>query len=242
MMLIENSFPVAAEPDRVFDFLSDANSVVTCLPGAELVEDLGNDSYKGKVKIKIGPVTAAYSGIATITSKDAVERVCVLTAEGKDTRGNGSAKAAATMRVTAADSGSTVLLSTELSVSGKLAQFGRSVMADVSNKMVGEMATRVRTRIEADNPVAAPAVSTPAPAPAPASTSTSAPTPAAALAADSGAATVDGTPPVAAPVSTPPARPTQDNAIKASSIVWSVLAGVFRRLFARLRGRAGEKS
>jgi carbon monoxide dehydrogenase subunit G len=228
MMLIENSFPVAAEPDRVFDFLSDANSVVTCLPGAELVEDLGNDSYKGKVKIKIGPVTAAYSGIATITSKDAVERLCVLTAEGKDTKGNGSAKATATMRVTAADSGSTVLLSTELSVSGKLAQFGRSVMADVSNKMVGEMATRVRTRIEADNPVAA----TAAPA-------------AAAPATDSGAATVDGTPPVAAPVSTPPVsapRPAQDNAIKASSIVWSVLAGVFRRLFARLRGRAGEKS
>jgi carbon monoxide dehydrogenase subunit G len=224
MMLIENSFPVAAEPDRVFDFLSDANSVVTCLPGAELVEDLGNDSYKGKVKIKIGPVTAAYSGIATITSKDAVERLCVLTAEGKDTKGNGSAKATATMRVTAADSGSTVLLSTELSVSGKLAQFGRSVMADVSNKMVGEMATRVRTRIEADNPVAAPV---------------------AAPATDSGAATVDGTPPVAAPVSTPPVstpRPAQDNAIKASSIVWSVLAGVFRRLFARLRGRAGEKS
>ena len=224
MMLIENSFPVAAEPDRVFDFLSDANSVVTCLPGAELVEDLGNDSYKGKVKIKIGPVTAAYSGIATITSKDAVERLCVLTAEGKDTKGNGSAKATATMRVTAADNGSTVLLSTELSVSGKLAQFGRSVMADVSNKMVGEMATRVRTRIEADNPVAAPV---------------------AAPATDSGAATVDGTPPVAAPVSTPPVstpRPAQDNAIKASSIVWSVLAGVFRRLFARLRGRAGEKS
>jgi hypothetical protein len=86
--------------------------------------------------------------------------------------------------------------------------------------MVGEMATRVRTRIEADNPVAAPAT-------------------------DSGAATVDGTPPVAAPVTTSPAaapaRPEEDNAIKASSIVWSVLAGVFRRLFARLRGRGAQE-
>jgi carbon monoxide dehydrogenase subunit G len=223
MMLIENSFPVAAQPDRVFDFLSDANSVVTCLPGAELVEDLGNDSYRGKVKIKIGPVTAAYSGIATITSKDPVERVAVLLAEGKDTKGNGSAKATATMRVSPAGNGSTVLLSTELSVSGKLAQFGRSVMADVSNRMVGEMANRVRTRIEADNPVTAPAT-------------------------DPVAATVDGTPSVAATVSTPPAaassaRTAEDNAIRASAIVWSVLAGVFRRLFARLRGRgAGERS
>jgi carbon monoxide dehydrogenase subunit G len=224
MMLIENSFPVAADPDRVFDFLQDADNVVTCMPGAELVEDLGNDSYRGKVKIKIGPVTAAYSGVATITRKDPVERVAVLLAEGRDTKGNGSAKATATMRVTAAGDGvsSTVQLSTELSVSGKLAQFGRGVMADVSNKMVGEMANRVRTRIEADNaPVA--------------------------TAADSGAVTADGTPPATAPVTTaPPAAPAPvaagDDAIKASAIVWSVLAGVFRRLFARLRGRGPERT
>jgi carbon monoxide dehydrogenase subunit G len=237
-MLIENSFPVAADPDRVFDFLQDANNVVTCMPGAELVEDLGNDSYKGKVKIKIGPVTAAYSGVATITRKDPVERVAVLLAEGRDTKGNGSAKATATMRVTSAEDGAsaTVVLSTDLSVSGKLAQFGRSVMADVSNKMVGEMADRVRTRIEADN---APAVADPA-------------------ATNSGAVTADGTPPATAPVTTtgatttpvitapvavPPAPVASgDNAIKASTIVWSVLAGIFRRLVARLRGRGPERT
>ncbi|HEX5116955.1 MAG TPA: SRPBCC family protein [Pseudonocardiaceae bacterium] len=159
-MLIENTFQVAADPDRVFDFLQDANNVVTCMPGAELVEDLGDDSYAGKVKIKVGPVTAAYSGVAIITRRDPTERVAVLRAEGKDTKGNGSAKAVATMRVTPIDTGSTVQLSTELSVSGKLAQFGRSVMADVSNKMVGEMANRVRAAIEAattPEPAATPA-------------------------------------------------------------------------------------
>ncbi|HEX5405104.1 MAG TPA: SRPBCC family protein [Pseudonocardiaceae bacterium] len=213
-MLIENSFQVAADPDQVFDFLQDANNVVACMPGAELVEDLGNDSYRGKVKIKIGPVTAAYTGTATITQRDAGERVAILLAEGRDTKGNGSAKATATMRVSAgADGvGSAVLLHTDLSVSGRLAQFGRSVMADVSNRMVGEMATRVRDTIEAAHQV---------------------PT-------DSGAATADGNPPGAAPATTtaPAARPPAgDDAIKASSIAWSVLAGVFRRLFARLRGR-----
>lgn len=150
-MQIENFFRVAADPDRVFGFLQDANNVVACLPGAELVEDLGNDSYRGQVRIKVGPVTAAYTGVATITRRDPVERITVLVAEGRDTRGNGSAKATATMRVfpTDDDTGSTVQLNTDLAVSGKLAQFGRSVMSDVSGRMVGEMASRVRDMIEA---------------------------------------------------------------------------------------------
>lgn len=205
-MLIENSFHVAADPDRVFAFLSDANNVVTCLPGAELVEDLGDDSYRGKVRIKVGPVTAACSGVATITERDPVGRVVVLLAEGKDTKGNGGAKATATMRVGADANGSTVELSTDLSVTGKLAQFGRSVMADVSGKMVGQLATRVRETIEAGQPTA------------------------------TGAASAEPPATGAAPVTTP-ATPPADDAIKASGIVWSVLAGVFRRLFARLRGR-----
>ena len=190
MMLIENSFQVAAAPDRVFDFLRDATNVVTCLPGAELVEDLGNDSYRGRVKVKVGPVTAAYSGIATITRQDMAERSAILVAEGRDSRGNGSAKATTTMRVSPTTDGSSVELSTDLSVSGKLAQFGRAVMTDVSNKMVGELAGRVRERIEA--------------------TTT----------ADSQAE---------------PAASAEPAALKASGLVWTVLAGVFRRLFARLR-------
>lgn len=214
-MLIENTFGVAADPDRVFAFLQDAHNVVECMPGAELVEDLGNDSYRGKVRIKIGPVTAAYAGVATITDKDAAQRIAVLLAEGKDSKGNGAAKATATMKVSPAPDGSVVEIHTDLSVSGKLAQFGRSVMADVSNKMVGEMASRVRERIEAAN-------------------SSDAAT------EDSG--TAAGTAPAAAPVTTalnttltPPRQ--RDDTIKASGIIWTVLAGVFGRFFARLRGK-----
>ena len=194
MMLIENSFQVAAAPDRVFDFLRDATNMVTCLPGAELVEDLGNDSYRGRVKVKVGPVTAAYSGIATITRQDAAQRSAILVAEGRDSRGNGSARATTTMRVSPTPDGSSVELRTDLSVSGKLAQFGRAVLTDVSDKMVGELAGRVRERIEAT--------------------------------------TTDEA----------PAEPAA-HAIQASGLVWTVLAGMLRRLFARLRhGPAQDRS
>jgi carbon monoxide dehydrogenase subunit G len=209
-MLIENSFDVTADPDRVYAFLSDAHNVVACMPGAELVADLGDDSYQGRIKMKIGPVTAAYSGTATITERDPAGRVAVLLAEGKDVKGNGGAKATATMRVEPAGSGSTVQLVTDLSVSGKLAQFGRSVMADVSNRMVRELAARVRAAIEAESVTAAGSGAVPADQPA-------------------------GTAPVTT-VTAPVTAPAREDAIKASGIVWSVLAGLVRRLFARLRG------
>jgi carbon monoxide dehydrogenase subunit G len=149
MMLIENAFEVDAGPDRVFAFLSDAHNVVTCFPGAELTEDLGDDSYRGKVKIKVGPVTAAFTGTATIVERDEAARVAVLRAEGKDTKGTGSAKATAEMRVTPVDGGSAVHLSTDLTISGKLAQFGRGIMTDVATRMVGELASRAREQLAA---------------------------------------------------------------------------------------------
>lgn len=193
MMLIENSFDVAASPDRVFDFLQDAQNVATCFPGAELTEDRGDDSYAGKVKIKVGPVTAAYTGVARIIRRDSVERVAVLLAEGKDTKGAGTAKATATMRVRPAPGGSNVQFETELRISGKLAQFGRGIMADVSGRMVGELAARVRQLIEQSNPV--------------------------------DPATADSMQAVPAPPLT------------FFGIVRGVIAGMFRRLAERLRGR-----
>jgi carbon monoxide dehydrogenase subunit G len=150
-MLIENSFDVDAAPDRVFDFLQDAHNVAACFPGAELTEDMGDDSYRGKVKVKLGPVTAAFAGVARVTERNAEERRAVLVAEGKEARGSGTAKATATMRVESVDGGARVLLATDLTISGRLAQFGRGIMADVSTRMVGELAERARERIEQQN-------------------------------------------------------------------------------------------
>ncbi|MCE7002072.1 SRPBCC family protein [Kibdelosporangium philippinense] len=166
-MLIENSFDISASPDRVFEFLQDPHNVAACFPGAELTEDLGGDSYRGKVKIKVGPLSAAYAGTATIVSCDPATRVAVLLAEGKDARGSGSARAEAKMQVRAKEGGSTVTFATELTISGKLAQFGRGIMADVSNRMIAELAEQVRTRIDtAQLPHEAEAVSAP-PSPPP---------------------------------------------------------------------------
>jgi uncharacterized protein len=290
-MLIENSFDVDADPDRVFAFLRNPHNVATCFPGAELTEDLGDDKYRGKVKIKLGPVTAAFSGTATITELDETARVAVLVANGKDARGAGTAKATATMRVEpAADGGSSVQLTTDLTISGKLAQFGRGIMADVSNRMVGDLATRVRERIEADQTgteptppaaEAAPPQAEAAPAPAPASTraeaaAAEAATPAeaeatgtdaagteAAATATGGAGTAEtadetaageapataatAAPTAGSPATAPAPPPAKERspepaagAIKASTMLKVVIAGMFRRLFARLRGRDTE--
>ncbi|MFF4591674.1 SRPBCC family protein [Amycolatopsis sp. NPDC001319] len=221
-MLIENSFDVAADPDEVFTFLQDAHNVAACFPGAELVEDLGDDSYRGKVKIKVGPVTAAYQGVAKIVEKDGAARVAVLVADGKDTRGAGTAKAKATMRVTPADGGAHVALETDLTISGKLAQFGRGIMSDVSGRMVGELASRVRQRIEAGEEAPAPAA-----APTPAVNGSAAP--AAAAAASATTATATATPPRPAP------RFDEAPPMKASVLIRIVLAGYLERWAARLR-------
>lgn len=205
-MQIDNSFDVAADPDRVFDFLQDPHNVAECFPGAELVEDLGDDSYRGKVRVKLGPVTAAFSGVAKITERDPDARNAVLVAEGKEARGSGTAKATARMRVEAIDGGgSRVLLETDLTISGRLAQFGRGIMADVSERMVGELADRARERIQQQE--------------------------AAAAGQGEEAIAEQGQEPAK------PAAASQDEAIKASSILRVMLAGMFRRLLARLRGR-----
>jgi uncharacterized protein len=278
-MLIENSFDVDADPDRVFEFLQNPHNVATCFPGAELTEDLGDDQYKGKVKIKLGPVTAAFSGIAKITEKDATERLAVLVAEGKDARGSGTAKATATMKVEATETGSSVLLKTDLTISGKLAQFGRGIMADVSGRMVNDLAVRVRERIESEGEAAAapaeaaPAEAAPAEAaPAEAVPAEDVPAPATTAegeTADSGAlsgATTDtaaatttpqaesegvekapATTPAAASANaaaTPAAKPAASSepagAIKATTLLKVMIVGMFRRLFARLRGRSQD--
>ncbi|MGI5227644.1 SRPBCC domain-containing protein [Actinoallomurus sp. CA-142502] len=310
-MIIENSFDVDADPDRVFDFLQNPHNVATCFPGAELTEDLGDDRYKGKVKIKLGPVTASFSGTARITEKDETARVAVLVAEGKDARGSGTAKATATMRVEPKeDGGSSVLLKTDLTISGRLAQFGRGIMADVSNRMVGDLAARVRDRIEAEQesgtadapatetpktpateaPAASPATETPAtetaaadaapseagtsagtteteaPVPtappattkpatdagsgtaadaapseggtSPGTTETEAPVPTAPPAAEKGESAAPAEATGKAPASSPASSAEPASAIKASTMIKVVVAGMFRRLFARLRGRS----
>jgi uncharacterized protein len=147
---IENTFTVAAAPDTVYAYLVDVNRVVGCVPGAQLSEVVDPTTFTGKVKIKVGPVTVSYDGTARIVSQDAQARVAAIEAEGRETGGPGSARATTTMAVTpeADGPGSVVRFSTDFTVVGRVAQFGRGIMEDVSKRIVDQMATCIRTRLE----------------------------------------------------------------------------------------------
>ncbi|TMC83977.1 MAG: hypothetical protein E6J06_07885 [Chloroflexi bacterium] len=131
-MQLENSFQVGAPPERVFGYLLDVNKVVGCVPGAELTEVVDASTFKGKVKVKVGPISVAYNGTARISERSESERTATLTAEGRETTGQGTARATAHMTVEPAGDGSTVRIVTDYHVAGRVASFGRGVMEDVS--------------------------------------------------------------------------------------------------------------
>src|SRR5579859_6274910 len=127
-MQLENSFEVGATPERVFAYLIDVNRVVGCVPGAELSEVVDPTTFKGKVKIKVGPITVSYAGTARITDRDDAKHSATLEAEGRETSGPGSARAKAYMSVEAGGTGSVVKIVTDYTVAGRIAQFGRGGM------------------------------------------------------------------------------------------------------------------
>jgi uncharacterized protein len=148
-MKLENSFDVTAPPDNVYAFLLDVNRVAGCVPGAELAEVVDPTTFKGRVKIKVGPITVAYNGTARITERDEAARTATLQAEGRETTGPGSARATAQMSVEAVDGQSRVRLVTDFTVAGRVANFGRGVMEDVSRRLVGQMADCIKANLEA---------------------------------------------------------------------------------------------
>jgi carbon monoxide dehydrogenase subunit G len=147
-MQIENQFQVAAPPETVFAFLLDINRVVGCMPGAELSEVVDPTTFKGKVKIKVGPITVAYNGTAKIIEKDEAARIAKLEASGRETTGPGSANATATMSVLEDGATSIVKLVTDFTVAGRVANFGRGVMEDVSRRLVSQMADCIKSNLE----------------------------------------------------------------------------------------------
>ncbi|MBO0744861.1 MAG: SRPBCC family protein, partial [Candidatus Dormibacteraeota bacterium] len=150
-MEIENVFEVGAPPDRVYAFLLDVEHIVGCVPGAELVETVDDNTFKGRVRIKVGPITVSYTGNAEIADRNAESHTAVLKASGRETTGSGSARATANMSVNAKGGGSEVRFVTEFSVAGRVANFGRGVMEDVSRRLVGQMANCIKANLEVDD-------------------------------------------------------------------------------------------
>jgi uncharacterized protein len=136
-MELTNDFRVGVPVERAWDVLTDVELIAPCMPGAQL-EEIEGDEYRGVVKIKVGPITAQYKGAARFVERDDAAHRAVLRAEGRDTRGQGNANATITAQLTPDGDGTAVSVVTDLTVTGRVAQFGRGVMADVSTKLLGQ--------------------------------------------------------------------------------------------------------
>jgi uncharacterized protein len=160
---IKETFRVQAPVDRVWRYLVDPTQVVNCLPGAELTGDEGERVYLGKVKVKVGPVTASYSGRARLTEVNDGEHVVRMDAEGRESGGGGSAKLRMTSRVAAhPEGGCEVRVEAEVDVAGKIVQFGRGMIEAVSKQLFKEFVGCVRASLE--SPTATATGATPRPA------------------------------------------------------------------------------
>jgi uncharacterized protein len=148
-MLITNAFEVAQPLGKVWQFVGDIPQVAACLPGAELTEDLGDDTYAGRVAIRMGPVRMQFAGRARIVERDDAAKRVVVDAAGADERGRGQASMLVTATLAPTASGTNVGLEQDLQLSGAAAQYGRGMITDVSTVMMQQFATNMQNRIEA---------------------------------------------------------------------------------------------
>ena len=162
-MDLNHQFTVAVPVEDAWRILTDVERIAPCLPGAQL-QEIEGDTYRGIVKVKVGPIQAQFKGQANFIERDDVAHKVVLKGEGRDTTGKGNASAIITAEMTAVDSSNTaVTVNTDLSVTGKVAQFGRGAMADISDKLLAQFVVNLNALI-AEQPATAAA---PAAAPEP---------------------------------------------------------------------------
>jgi carbon monoxide dehydrogenase subunit G len=184
---LDNSFTVPVPPEQAWDVLLDVETIAPCMPGAS-VTSVDGDEIHGQVKVKLGPLSLSYKGTAKFTEKDQAAHTISIEASGKETRGAGTASATVQAVLKPGDGADETLVSihTSLNVTGRPAQFGRSLLPEVSGKLIAQFATNLQAMINADGTTAEAAA-----VPATAAPETAAP--------ESGGATG------AAPVTAPPA-------------------------------------
>ena len=170
-MDLNHQFTVNVPIAEAWVILTDLERIAPCLPGAQLTEVEG-DTYRGQVKIKVGPILAQFKGQASFVSRDDVAHKATLKGEGRDTTGKGNASALITAELTSVSPASTTCtVHTDLTISGKVAQFGRGALADVSDKLLAQFSENLNQLI-----TSAPSTSTPTTVAA-APTETAAPAP-----------------------------------------------------------------
>ncbi|MGG5260654.1 SRPBCC family protein [Phycicoccus avicenniae] len=227
-MQLTHDFTVPADVDTTWRTFMDLERVGGCFPGATVTE-VTEDGFAGTVKVKLGPIALQYNGTGHFVEKDDATHHAVIEAKGKDKRGNGTAGATVTIQLTPDGTGTKVDVATDLAVTGKPAQFGRGVMQDVSDKLLGQFIACIEghlTAAPADEAAAAPAAEAPAAAPVadtvtePAAT---APAPEVASAAPAAAAPT----PSPAPRPAPRPKPAEDDALDLGATVLPVLVRTY---------------
>ena len=164
-MDLNHQFTVAVPVEDAWRILTDVERIAPCLPGAQLQEVEG-DTYRGVVKVKVGPIQAQFKGQASFIERDDVAHKVVLKGEGRDTTGKGNASAMITAELTSVTPTSTkCTVHTDLSISGKVAQFGRGALADVSDKLLAQFSENLNQLISAAPAPSAPVVTETASAP-----------------------------------------------------------------------------
>jgi carbon monoxide dehydrogenase subunit G len=148
---LNNSFTVPVSPERAWDVLLDVERIAPCMPGAS-VTSVEGDEIAGQVKVKLGPLSLSYKGTAKFTGKDAENQTIAIEASGKETRGAGTASATvqAALKPGDADGSTLVSIHTSLNVTGRPAQFGRSLLPEVSGKLIDQFATNLEALIQQD--------------------------------------------------------------------------------------------
>jgi carbon monoxide dehydrogenase subunit G len=217
-MQLEHQFGVPVPMAKAWDVLLDVERIAPCMPGAT-VDSFDGETIEGRVKVKVGPIQITYVGTARFTDKDEAARRAVIEASAKEARGSGTATATITAQLQD-DGGSAtnVTVTTDLAITGKPAQFGRGVMEEVGNKLLGRFADCLADTLGSGDATDSSTEAEAAAEPAPAATASAATAPAAAdpsPAAAVAAATV-GTPTPAArpsPAPTPLRRPVENDAI-----------------------------
>ena len=158
-MELTNDFRVGVPVERAWEVLTDLERIAPCLPGAQLQEVEG-DEYRGTVKVKVGPITAQYKGTAAFVERDETAHKAVLKATGRETRGQGNASATITADLRPDGDGTAVTIITDLTITGRVAQFGRGVMADVSSALLGQFVEQLEQEVLGEGGADGPSAST----------------------------------------------------------------------------------
>lgn len=155
-MQIENSFEVPTDPHTTWETLLDIPAIAPCMPGARILEVRDDDTYKGEVQVRLGPMMLSFQGTGQIVEKDTADHSAKVRAQGRDTKGRGNASADIAFKLVQVGEGTRVDITTDLNLSGSVAQYGRSsgMINDLANHLVGEFAKNLSQKLNDGSPAA----------------------------------------------------------------------------------------